>query len=164
MLDVLYAVERELPALLEHDGGWQGLFIDYHPPAVERLWRPWGAYRVSLHRIFPCPEGMALFHPHPWPSAMRVLDGRYEMAVGFGPGLTPPPVAARLLMGGDFAYEMTHPDAWHYVRPLDAPTFSLMVTGPPWSRPAPRSDRPLSPLTPKQTADLLAFFRGRYPR
>jgi hypothetical protein len=164
MLDVLAAVEKELPALLEEEGAWKGLYIDYHPPTVERLWRPWGGYRLSLHRIYPCGPGAALFHPHPWPSAMRILEGRYEMAVGYGPGLKPPPFAARLIAGGDFVYEMTHPDAWHYVRPLDAPTYSLMVTGPPWDRPAPRSDQPLRPLTAEQAAGLFAFFRKRYPR
>src|SRR5262249_21957856 len=151
------------PALLADEGGWRGLYIDYHPPTVERLWRRWGEYRVSLHRIYPCPAGAALFHPHPWPSAMRALDGRYEMAGGFWPGREPPPGAARLILGGDFAYEMTHGDAWHYVGPLEAPTYSLMVTGPPWDRPAPRSDQPLRPLTPEQAAALLAFFRRRYP-
>jgi hypothetical protein len=41
---------------------------------------------------------------------------------------------------------MTDPDTWHYVRPLGAPAMPLMVTGKPWDRPAPRSDRPLIPL------------------
>ena len=44
MLDVLERVERELPILLLDAEGWTGLFIDYHPPTVERLWRKWGAY------------------------------------------------------------------------------------------------------------------------
>ena len=86
MLDVLEAVEQKLPELLRDEAGWNSLFIDYHPPTVERLWRTWGEYRVSLHRIHPCERGTALFHPHPWPSAMRILSGEYEMAVGYGSG------------------------------------------------------------------------------
>jgi hypothetical protein len=163
MLEILAAVETDLPRLLRDEAGWNGLYIDYHPPTVERLWRPWGEYRVALHRIFPCQRGAALFHPHPWPSAMRVLDGEYEMAVGHGKGEATPPVAALMVARGDFRYEMTDPDAWHYVRPLRAPTLSVMVTGRPWDRPAPRSDRPLVPLTDAQRGELFRLFRLHYP-
>src|SRR4051794_19093257 len=97
MLEILAQVERELPRLLLDEESWKGLYIDYHPPTVERLWRPWGEYRVSLHRISPCGPGEALFHPHPWPSVMRILAGEYEMAVGYGPGLEEPPVAALMV-------------------------------------------------------------------
>src|SRR5262249_46599352 len=86
MLEILAAVEKDLPRMLLDEAAWAGLFIDYPPPTVERLWRPWRDYRVSLHRIFPCATGEALFHPHPWPSAMRILAGEYEMAVGYGKG------------------------------------------------------------------------------
>ena len=163
MLDVLEQVERELPALLADGDSWAGLLIDYHPPTVERLWRRWAEYRISLHRIHPCAAGEALFHPHPWPSAMRILEGEYEMAVGYGKGETTPPVAALMIAAGDFRYEMTDPDAWHYVRPLGAATLSVMVTGKPWDRPAPRSGKPLVPLTEAQRAELFRLFRGYYP-
>jgi hypothetical protein len=163
MLDVLAQLEEALPALLRDAGIWRSLYVDYHPPTVDRLWTPWRAYRAFLHRIHPCEPGQALFHPHPWPSAMRVLDGAYEMAVGFGPGAAAPPVAALLVARGDFRYEMTHPDAWHYVRPLGTPTLSVMVTGQPWDRPAPKSAKALQPLRPEQAAELLGLFRARYP-
>jgi hypothetical protein len=163
MLDVLAGVERELPALLRDDTRWQSLYVDYHPPTVERLWARWGEYRVFLHRIHPCGPGEALFHPHPWPSAMRVLEGEYEMAVGFGPGMAVPPVAALMVARGDFRYEMTHPDSWHYVRPLGKPTLSVMVTGKPWARESPRSTKTLATLRPEQVAELLHLFRAGYP-
>jgi hypothetical protein len=163
MLDILAAVEHDLPRLLLDDSAWNGLLIDYHPPTVERLWLGWRGYRISLHRIHPCGPGEALFHPHPWPSAMHLLVGEYEMAVGYGKGETPPPVAALIVARGDFRYEMTDPDAWHYVRPLGEPTLSVMVMGKPWDRPAPRSSKPLVPLTDAQRAELLALFRGHFP-
>jgi len=163
MLEVLARVESELPRLLLDEAGWSGLYIDYHPPTVERLWRNWGdEYRISLHRIHPCGPGQALFHAHPWPSAMRILAGEYEMAVGFGPGESEPPVAALMIASGDFRYEMTDPDAWHYVRPLGGPSWSVMVTGSPWNRPSPRPDKPLVPLSEEQRRQLFAFFRERY--
>ncbi len=162
MLDVLYAVERELPELLLDESGWKSVYVDYHPPTVERLWRGWGEYRIYLHRIQPCGPGEALFHPHPWPSAMRILAGTYEMAVGYGKGMDEPPVAALMIAEGNFRYEMTDPDAWHYVRPLGAPTMSLMITGKPWDRPSHRSTTPLHPLTPEQHRAILDFFRTHY--
>jgi hypothetical protein len=163
MLEVLGRVEADLPHLLRDESLWNSLFIDYHPPTVERLWCSWGDYRISLHRIHPCDAGAALFHTHPWPSAMRILSGRYEMAVGRGKGSTPPPFACRIIASGDFRYEMTDRDAWHYVRPLDGPAMTVMVTGKPWDRASPKSDKPLRGLTAEQKADLLAFFRSEYP-
>jgi hypothetical protein len=163
MLDILSQVEQVLPELLQDEGAWQSLYVDYHPPMVERLWRPWDQYRVFLHRIHPCEREQALFHPHPWPSAMRVLEGEYEMAVGFGPGMETPPVAALMVARGDFRYEMTHPDSWHYVRPLERPTLSVMITGKPWAREAPRSGKRLQPLPADQVTELLGRFRALYP-
>jgi hypothetical protein len=162
MLDILYEIERELAVLLQDEGAWKSLYVDYHPPIVERLWLPWNGYRINLHRIHPCAREEALFHPHPWPSAMRVLSGEYEMAVGYGQGATAPPVAALMIASGDFRYEMTDPNAWHYVRPLREPTMSLMVTGKPWDRPSPKSDKPLPSLSAAQRGAILQFFRERY--
>ena len=85
------------------------------------------------------------------------------MAVGFGTGTKAPPVAALLIARGDFRYEMTHPDSWHYVRPLRGATLSLMVTGKPWDREAPRSTSPLRRLQPEQVAELLRSFRSLLP-
>jgi hypothetical protein len=163
MMDILAAVEQDLPRLLLDEQSWNSVLVNYHPPIVERLWQRWGDYRISLHRIFPCAPGEALFHPHPWPSAMRILAGEYEMAVGYGKGETAPPVAALMITRGDFLYEMTDPDAWHYVRPIGGPTLSLMVTGKPWGRPSPRSSTPLVALTDLQRAELFRLFRERYP-
>jgi len=72
-------------------------------------------------------------------------------------------VAALMISRGDFCYEMTHPDSWHYVRPLGKPTLSVMVTGKPWDRQSHRSSKPLHPLRDEQTVELLRLFRARYP-
>jgi len=162
MLEVLARLETELPAMLADDARWHSLDINYHPPFVERLWTQWNDYRVSLHRIHPCEPSDALFHPHPWPSAMRILDGRYEMAIGYGTGKQAPPLAARIIAGTDVRYEMTDPDAWHYVRPLERPAMTIMVTGKPWKREAPTSTEPLQPLDDGRRRELMAWFRTRY--
>src|SRR4051812_30799875 len=163
MLDILARAETELPALLQHPARWNSLDINYHPPFVERLWTTWSDYRISLHRIQPCEPSDALFHPHPWPSAMRILDGTYEMAIGFGAGSKTPPIASRIIASGDFRYEMTHEDAWHYVRPIDRPAMTIMVTGKPWRRDAPSSSEPLPRLDEARRDGVFAWFRTRYP-
>jgi hypothetical protein len=167
MLDVLDRLEAALPALFADEAGWNSLDINYHPPRVERLWRNWGdGYRVSLHRIHPCAIADALFHPHPWPSAMRVLDGTYEMTVGYGVGAIAPPIAARLITTGDLRYEMIDIDAWHSVRPIGKPAMTVMVTGKPWQRDAAGAepDGPLSPLAEENCADMLAWYRAFYAK
>lgn len=143
MLERLHQAIQQLPVLLQDT--WESLDIDYHPPRVERLFRPFGEGRLYLHRVHPCRKADALFHPHPWPCAIRVLSGRYEM--GMGVGRERPVVASRLIATGPFDYEMTDRDAWHYVRAIGAPALSIMVTGAPWDRASPRPDRPLRPLT-----------------
>ncbi len=165
MLAQLDAIEALMPGWLDKDAEdhWQSVLIDYHPPIVERLWRQHGEQRVFLHRIHPCTPDQALFHPPPWPSAMRVISGTYEMTIGHGPGEQEPPVAARIVSRGDLRYERTDPDAWHAVRPVDGPAITLMVTGAPWARWAPRSNHPLKPLPDATRQELLDIFRRHYP-
>jgi hypothetical protein len=164
MLTILSAVEKELPVLLKDESAWRSVYVDYHPPTVERLWLNWREFRVYLHRIHACPPREALFHPHPWPSAMRILSGAYEMAVGYGKGEAPPPIAALVLAEGNFRYEMTDPDAWHYVRPIGGPTVSLMVSGKPWERWAPKSEKAFHPLNAEQCKEIFQFFRQHYKK
>jgi hypothetical protein len=85
---------------------------------------------MFLHRIWPCDK--ALFHPHPWPSAVLVLSGVYEMGIGYGVGKKGPPEAATVLLTAGSSYEMIEPDGWHYVRPIGKPSLSLMVTAQPY--------------------------------
>lgn len=165
MFDVLREVEEALPELLLLRD-WHGLRVVYEPPEVERVWRPWGEHRIALHCIHPCEPGAPLFHPHPWPSIVKVLEGSYEMGVGHGPGLVAPPLAMTILAGAGTTYTMTDRDSWHFVRPLDRPSLSLMVTGPPWSREMPRGDHPPQPaLAPGRMEALLQRFAEQfYPR
>ncbi|MDO8599506.1 MAG: hypothetical protein Q7S02_05335 [bacterium] len=163
MLAVLADVERALPQLLNNEAPWQSLDVDYEPPRVERLWRDVAGYRVYLHRIHPVPEGtQPLFHPHPWPSAIRILEGTYEMPVGYGTGEQPPPVAATLVLPAGTMYEMVERDAWHSVRPIEGPVLSLMVTGAPWDRWSPKPNGDLGPLSDAERDALLTAFREHY--
>jgi hypothetical protein len=124
MLNTLEAIERDFPLLLGEPDEWSSKLIDYHPPKVERLWRQVGENRIALHRIWPCAAEDALWHPHNWPAAMRILDGTYEMGVSFGQE-EPAGLGAKMLLNAGSAYEMTHPHGWHYVRPVGGPVLTV---------------------------------------
>ena len=167
MRDMFERAEKLLPELLEDVSLWSTVDVDYETPRVERVWTQVGPMRINLHRIHPCKE--ALMHPHPWPSAVAVVHGEYEMGVGFGPsgeGCPVPPLAARVWMVNGSYYEMDHPDGWHYVRPKVSPSLSLMVTGAPWpseGRHRPGKGLNKKPLSDKKRDEIMNFFRGEYP-
>jgi hypothetical protein len=157
MLLALNLALAELPDLLRTSDGWRSMRIAYHPPQVDRAWRPWRDCRLSIHRIHPCGPDTALLHPHPWPSAMLVLAGRYAMMIGHCVGITAPPIIAEFVLPAGATYTMTDPDAWHDVRPIDVPVLTVMLSGPPWKREMPVvPDGPQPPLTPEELATLLA--------
>ena len=164
MIDKLQQIENQvILGLLNDPNKWKSLMIDYHPPVVERIWTQIGNYRVLLHWIHQCEAKDALFHPHPWPSAMHVISGRYEMGLGYGPGLEEPPKMCTILMedGGSY-YDMTHIDGWHYVRPVGGVCTTAMLIGPKWEREEIKSDEPLKPLPENRKMMMLEYFRNYY--
>jgi hypothetical protein len=159
----LNAVEAALPELLADAAGWKSLNIDYHPPRVQRLYRDWNGVRVSLHRVWPCAPEDALIHPHPWPSAMRLIAGRYRMWIGYGAGQQTPPLAALVELAAGSSYIMEDPHQWHAVMPIGEPTLSLMVTGQPWDRAMPLTpDKTLQPLSAGVAGELLDQFAAAW--
>lgn len=153
----------ELADLWVDEARWSSLAITYEQPHVDRLWaelppivgRP--PLRVLLHCIYPCEPDKALWHSHPWPSAVKLLDGTYEHASGFVDRLGLHTVARSVQPAGA-SYEMTDPLAWHYVRPIDGSVHTIMITGKPWpptTAPKPPSQQP---LTDERAAELHATF------
>ncbi|RDJ35387.1 MAG: hypothetical protein DWQ19_11265 [Crenarchaeota archaeon] len=171
MLSILKYVVNNLSVPLSNQGNWNSLYIDYEKPIVERLWTTMQIdgidYRIYLHKIYPCEKEEALFHPHPWPSAMVLCQGNYETVIGYGePDATtkPRPMGPFYLSEGS-VYQMLTPFEWHYVRPIKEPCITLMVAGPPYS-PAmvtppynPNKNKPeLRPLTKQESQPIFDFF------
>jgi hypothetical protein len=154
---------------------WNSLNVNYHPPLVERLWAQFDTMRLMIHRIHPTtisidqflegvqPNSEALFHPHPWPSAVFIVSGEYEMGVGYGSTSEVPPLAAKVLLRAGSAYEMTDKDGWHYVAPRKKPSISVMLIDSPWETPHPfytEGDKVrLNPLTEKARSAVITEFR-----
>ena len=131
MLDYLHDVEKRLPDLLHDITKWNTLLVLYERPIVERLWMQDGENRIYLHRIRPLNKELdehAFLHRHPWPSAIKVLEGSYDMEFGIENNLT-----TRMVMSPGSEYEMLDPSFIHSVAPIIRPTLSLMVTGPRWT-------------------------------
>ena len=162
MLEVLKKVELALPELLKSADGWKSMFVDYEYPHVERIWLPWEGHRISLHRIHEIPKGAEpLWHPHPWPQAVRLMAGSYEM--GLGSGKESANVVARIIVEPRNCYEMIDPDGWHYVKPLED-CYSLMVTGKPWDRPLHKNTKPMRELNDLEFKMLFRYFVNNYPK
>jgi len=129
MIDVLYKMTKELPKLLKDRDGWDGRLYEWeNTPGFKILSRKVGAYRIGLHEIDKGKESMV--HPHPWPSAAFVIQGGYEMYMGYGKGKgkkRPPLVGPIFLFAGSH-YEMKKREIWHSVRPLSVTT-TLFVFG-----------------------------------
>ena len=162
-LAALQQVEEALPSLLA-GADWKTVDVDYYPPRVERLWLQYGPLRINLHRIHAAEPSEVLFHKHPWPSAMRVLDGTYEMGLGFGAGELSPPLAATIMLNEGTSYEMINPEGWHYVSPVSEVTYSIMVSGCPWPGREKKSSLRLGELAAEAKQEILNFFKSKYPK
>lgn len=137
MLEKLHQAEACLPELIKDIDGWNGIDVLYHEPRVERVWRQWENYRISLHLIHPALRVDCLYHPHPWASGIRVVHGGYEMGIGYGAGVETPPEACRVILTAGSEYCMENKDGWHYVCPTDGINLSVMVSSEPWNREMP---------------------------
>jgi hypothetical protein len=174
LLERLKEIERDvLPDLLrDKDKIWKTVDVIYHPPHVERCWMQLEDVRLFLHCIHPEEDAMkCLWHPHDWPSAMKIVSGTYAHDIAISQGyddfrfkdLTPEVTdwLARSEVTAGTYYEMSHPMAWHRVRPIGQPVYSLMIAGPLYEEPEP-SRKPLEkqpPLSSERKKHLLHMFR-----
>lgn len=148
--------------------GWQTLRVDDEAPMVDRLWREWPfesietsvgtegrgpaakwSCRLYLHRITPNADtggAESLWHPHRWPSCMRVWTpthttgpyygkkGVYVHRRGYGPTWESATYGAEANQAGVVThgeiYAMTDPEESHSVKVIGAPIYSMMIVGP----------------------------------
>jgi hypothetical protein len=140
MLLAIREAALQLPTLLTQTNLWvNSLDVDYHPPRVERVWTPFTAskftglqgkkYRLMLHVLHRCKAEEALFHPHPWPSSVAILEGVYDSYYGYGQQNGPePPRIGPIMHPAGSVYVMSNPYHWHLVAPKMT-TYSVMLIG-----------------------------------
>lgn len=132
MIKLLNKIEENLGDILfKNADNIRTMYIDYHKPYVSRMWfiDKENDCRVFLHKIETCQESKeALYHPHPWDSAMRIIAGQYEMGIGHSETNEIPKTDCKLILRSGTCYEMTEMHGWHYVSPIDEPAYTLMIT------------------------------------
>jgi len=135
MLDKLKQIEsKELRDLLLDSDNWNTLDVDYTPPRVERLWMQYDdEHRLLIHKIHPCTKEEALFHPHPWKSAVHVLPvgGGYGHSVGVMNMFGDKHIHCEMEVHGEMYYEMLKQVTCHSVRPIGFPVYTVMLIGKP---------------------------------
>lgn len=134
MLDVLQEVENGVLAELLTDNSHREIeyYTWYGRSFMERVLYRWGDYEIHLNKLLPIPRESVVYHFHPWPCILKILDGEYEMGLGFGPRRAKePPISGRFfnMMPGN-VYEMPHRNGWHYVWPSKGPVKTLFICGP----------------------------------
>jgi len=150
MIGLLKQIEKEqIIAILRYPVKYfKTLYIDYEKPYVSRLQYDLGnGYRLSFHKIEECDTNEALYHPHPWPSAIHVIKGSYEMGISYSEqnyhygqenannsfqSEIVKNEVCKLVVNDGFYYEMLNRHGWHYVKPLDQCSMSVMLMGPKW--------------------------------
>jgi len=169
MIEELKKIEREMLEDLLNNGNWNSLNIDYHPPHVERVWIQLGENRLSLHVMHPCKKGESLWHNHAWKTAFHILPigGAYEQGIGLG-------VKGDMMFGEEFAfkpmmemiaydelyYEMTDKNCAHYVRPINDPVYTIMLSGKvDWPENKMKPTHDLQPLSPERVIEIKNIFK-----
>jgi hypothetical protein len=158
-----------LPELLKDPKNWDSLIINRRKPFTYRIFTTLpNGNRICLHKFDPCHTHEAFSHPHPWPGAFAILQGRYQMKIGYSCGGREdnnPADVTTLILNKHSCYEILNPLTWHSVIPLET-TFTVMVNGTPWNAETVHSDvrttkgKDLDRMTEEELQEHLDIFKG----
>ncbi|MBN8828178.1 MAG: hypothetical protein J0H68_05675 [Sphingobacteriia bacterium] len=162
MLKELLNFEKNILLYLNSVNDWNSLLIDYEKPITERLWKNFNNHRVYLHRIYPCNKEEAFFHPHPWPSAIKIVNGTYEMFIGTSDNENRPKFKTKVVLTSGSYYEMLTSNEWHSVRPINNYTYSIMISGKPFIIGETPRQSHLKPLSEEKKKEIFDFFLENY--
>lgn len=166
MLDALHRAIVNLPDLCDDLSLWDSLLINRRKPYTYRVWTmlPTGE-RLSLHKFDPCDDREAFDHPHPWPGAFMIMQGAYDMRVGFSPDrVSPQSEVASFVLREHSGYEITNPLTWHAVIPRTT-TYTIMLNGKPFAEDVAHVDvrttkgKDLDKMPASELVGHIAFFK-----
>jgi len=157
MIEELNSILPNIPNLLNNN--WDTLLINKYPPIIHRLSLKLSDTRtLLLHKLFNTKDQKALMHSHSWKFACKVLQGSYEMGVGYSEDRDKPPnsIFTSFVNSGDI-YEILSPNIWHYTKPAKDCEFSysIMLIG---ERVRERKAENNSSLSNKDKQDVLDWF------
>ena len=181
MIDILKKIEREqiLDILSQPIEKFKTLYVDYEHPYVERLqYNLEDGYRLFFHVIHTCKTEVALYHPHPWPSAMHILEGKYETGVSYSEveehykhtetgelnELIAKNEVAKFIISdnpsGSAYYQMPNWKGWHYVRPITI-CHTTMITHTQWYK-GNKATKELYPIETERAIWIKDWFYNWY--
>lgn len=133
--EVLYS--NDIYKYLQSPEEWDSLVINRGKPETLRFIKMFGNTRVCLHRFSPCNTDESIWHPHAWPAAFLILEGKYQLDFGYSfDRFSEPEHVSTCVMSPGSSYEMTNPLVWHRITPLnDSQVFTIMVNGEPFKEP-----------------------------
>lgn len=159
MIKELQKILPLIPSFLEDTSKWDSLLIDKYPPVIHRLSLKLSEDRILLlHKLFNTKKQHAYMHSHSWPFACKVIQGGYEMGVGFSTDRNKPPksIFTSFIKPGD-VYEILSPDLWHYTKlteNIDC-SYSILLIG---ERCRERKAENNSFLLTEQKNELISWF------
>ena len=133
MLYKLYEAMELVPQLVSKREIWDSLIVNRRKPYTYRVFTTLpNGLRLCLHKFDPCDTHEAFSHPHPWPGAFTILNGSYQMSVGYSVNKeAKPDLATSMELTKYSCYEIINPLTWHSVVPLET-TYTVMINGAPW--------------------------------
>lgn len=160
MINELNKIIPKIPWLLKNKS-FDTLLIDKYPPIIYRLSLKISNNRtLFLHKLFNTGNDLALMHSHSWKFACKVLQGEYEMGVGFSEDRNKPPqsVFTSYIKSGD-CYEMLSSNMWHYTKPTKNTkySYSVMLVG---ERTRERKAQNNSPILLSDKKDMILWFKN----
>ena len=176
MIEILKQIERvDILGILSNLDNFKSVDVDYHPPRVERIWTQIREHRLSFHYLHPCAEGEALYHPHPWKSAIHQLDGEYETGITYSENLDfhldnntgkhnqslKQIEGIKIIVKGGMYCEMLNKNAFHYVRPITL-CRSVMLMGEQFETIKNPATKNLEPLTGQRMNEIRLWFYDYY--
>lgn len=134
MLDKLLEILLILPELIAKPEVWDSLVINRRKPHTYRIFTKVDDWRVCLHKFKPCDTHESFRHPHPWPAAFMILEGKYKMWIGQSFNQTGKPIdVSQHIMTKYSSYEIVNPLTWHAITPLQE-TYTIMINGTAWDK------------------------------
>jgi hypothetical protein len=137
---------------------WKSVDITGKLPHIERLWCQLGKYKLSLDFIHPCKREEALLKIQLCPSSTHVIEGQYEMGIGFGN--ESPKIYTTILTSGGMYYEVSNKDCWQYIRPISVCS-SVTLHGESWGEETDEQDT-FAYLHNDRVYTMLEYFKGKF--
>lgn len=156
MIEKLKNHLKDIPLLLRSNN-WDSVLIENYPPVIYRLsTKIDNENSIYLHKIHHTNENPYI-HSHSWPFACYVLEGGYEMGIGFSTERNKiPEIISKIIIKPKQFYEITSSNLFHYTKAFESkPSYSIMLVGKRWRE---RESKNNKKLNEEQLKEMFSYF------